>query len=627
MEEPILDDLSKPTQIKRMSQSKFKEIMFSKLAFLLLTTSTSVIAQWQCGGTPYTPGSVNFTEECWQTAQNCISQFAANISQEYCQDVAGNLYMQQLPSGGSNSQYAAAFEDILDFCLLDGSPTGTWDDGSDGQWYWMAAESGCYSSTGTVGTTGPGFCVQDRTDTVIDGCYPQPNPNSGSLQVLETGKTGNGFTTSGRGWNSWGIQATPATTPSWKEFNQENVMHQCSVLANSEFRAMGYDFCSLDAGWSTNVADEYGRILYNSALFDLPTLGNYLHGLGLKMGVYIIPGAPCEAGSKYVKGTNIQISDLFIGNNDALDFCDWDFSKDGVQQWHDSQIELWASWGIDMVKLDFVTPGSPYNGANLVCNNSAVVEAYHNAIANSGHQIRLDISWKLCRNETYLPLYSSFAESMRTDFDIDNYGEDTFVAWQEVQRAIDNYRQYISLQKQRGVAITIYPDMDNLFVGNPENVTGVNDTQRYTIMNHWLGAAANLIIGSDLTELDELGIKLLTSSQSVEAANFFAKYPMQPRNPGTGNNLAQQLQAWIAGPTQQNQAYVLIANYGPDQGAGGFGTSITGVQPVTVSLSDLGIEGTWKFTDVWNENSTTVSSSYTAYLNENESQLISLAKI
>lgn len=531
--------------------------------------------------------------------------------------------MQQQPSSGSNSQYAAAFEDLLDFCLLDGSTIGVWDDGSDGQWYWMAAEPGCYSSTGTIETTGPGFCVQDRTDPIINGCFPQPHANSGSLEVLKTGITKNGFNSSGRGWNSWGIQSTPLTTPSF-EFNQENVIKQCSVLAQPEFKAMGYDVCSLDAGWSAPT-DEYGRISYNTSRFDLPELGSDLHNLGLKMGVYVIPGVPCEAGNKTIMGTDIQLSDVFIGNNDALGYCDWDFSKDGVQQWHDSLIELWASWGVDMIKLDFVTPGSPYNGANLVCNNSAAVQAYQSAIEKSGHQIRLDLSWKLCRNETYLPFWSSFAESMRTDQDIDNYGQNTFVAWREVQRAIDNYRQYISLQKQRKIPITIYPDMDNLFVGNPENVTGVSDTQRYTIMNHWLGAAANLVIGSDLTTLDDLGIKLLTSLQSAQAADFFAQYPMQPRNPGTGNNLAQQLQAWIAGPTKDKTAYVLIANYGPDQGSGGFYTGMTGVQPVTVSLSDLGVKGKWTFTDVWNGNSTTVSKSYTAYLAENESQLISLS--
>lgn len=265
----------------------------------------------------------------------------------------------------------------------------------------------------------------------------------------------------------------------------------------------------------------------------------------------------------------------------------------------------------------------------LGCQNSDAVVAYQKAIAKSGRDIRLNISWKLCRNETWLPVWSGLAESMRTDQDINNYGHETFLAWQVAQRAIENYRQYIGLQLQRNVPLTIYPDMDNLFAANAEKLTGVNDTMRTTVMNHWLGAGANLILGNDLTQTDALGYKLLTSPQSTTAANFFARYPMQPRNPRTGNNLAQQLQSWIAGPSDNGkEAYVLIANYGPDQGSGGFNTHLYGRQTVTVSLATLGLScSEWRFTDVWSGNSTRVNNYYTAYLTEGESQLLHLTKI
>lgn len=128
-------------------------------------------------------------------------------------------------------------------------------------------------------------------------------------------------------------------------------------------------------------------------------------------------------------------------------------------------------------------------------------------------------------------------------------------------------------------------------------------------MNHWLGAGANLIISGDLTQIDNVGYKLTTSEQSIAAADFFSLYLMQPCNPGTGDSLAQQLQAWIRGPSDE-AAYVLVANYGPDGGAGGFGTQLPGIQSVTVSLADLGIPGTtWGFTDIWEGNSTVVSDS------------------
>jgi alpha-galactosidase len=119
----------------------------------------------------------------------------------------------------------------------------------------------------------------------------------------------------------------------------------------------------------------------------------------------------------------------------------------------------------------------------------------------------------------------------------------------------------------------------------------------------------------------------LTSAESIAASNFAALYPMQPRNPGTGSNLAQQLQAWIGGPSPSNEAYVLLTNYGPDQGQGGFGTSLAGVQEVTISLSDLGISGPWNFTDVWNGNSSIVSDSFTAYLDEGYSTFLNLQSV
>lgn len=612
---------------------------------LLLVVVGAVVlpscAQTTCGGTQFVPGTVNFTLECYDALQNCVSQFEANATQVDCNDDQGNIYLQQqanLQTTGSNqnNDAAIAFQDIVEFCIRGGQTSGTWGY-SDNQWYWISAGNACYtnnsSRTDVVPTRPASFCIQNR-DSSLPECYPQPNSAAGPLKVLKTAKTANGFKSSGRGWNTYGIQAlanASAVVPSFPpgpglDYTQQFVQTQCSVLAQGEFKEAGYTYCSLDSGWQAfEAVDEYGRIIYNDTRFNLPQLASWLHERDLKLGVYIIPGVPCVAQNKTIKGTDITISNVWNGNYDQI-FCDWDFSKDGVQQWHDSVVEQWAEWGVDMIKLDFVTPGSPQNGANLVCDSSEAVKMYRNAIEKSGRQMRLDISWKLCRNETWLPIWSGLAESMRTDQDLDNYGTNTLMAWSVGQRAIENYRQYIGLQAQRNVLITIYPDMDNLFTANSETLTGVNDIKRTTVMNHWLGAAANLILGGDLTQIDDLGRKLITSKESIAAANFFAQYPMQPRNPGTGDNVAKQLQAWIGGPSDRD-AYVLIANYGPDEGQGGFSTQVAGIQNVTVSLSDLGVDGTtWVFSDVWGGNSTEVSSSYTAWLDEGASQLLHLTK-
>lgn len=216
---------------------------------------------------------------------------------------------------------------------------------------------------------------------------------------------------------------------------------------------------------------------------------------------------------------------------------------------------------------------------------------------------------------------------MRTDQDINNSGESTFVSWEVVQRAIDNYRQYITTVMVYNTTLTIYPDMDNLFVGNPASVSGVTDDERQTIMTHWLGAGANLIIGSDLTNLDTFGLNLLTNPDAIAIADFTSHHPMQPRNPGTGLPGSQQLQAWIAGPDASGVAVVVIANYGPDEGQGGFGTSLSGVQTIMVSWDDLGISGGFEVHDVWANNDLGAESSgLTVQLGEGQSVLYKLTQ-
>jgi len=172
---------------------------------------------------------------------------------------------------------------------------------------------------------------------------------------------------------------------------------------------------------------------------------------------------------------------------------------------------------------------------------------------------------------------------------------------------------------------TIYPDLDSLFVGNEEAITGVSDTMRETIATHWIGAAANLITGSDMTRLDELGIRLLTDPNAMEVANFTAKFPMQPRNPGTGRNKTKQLQAWIAGPDASGSCVVVLANYGPDLGQGGFKTNLKGKQIVKATWDDLGITGAFCGENVWSRGQLGIlTKEVSAELDVGESRLLKL---
>lgn len=153
--------------------------------------------------------------------------------------------------------------------------------------------------------------------------------------------------------------------------------------------------------------------------------------------------------------------------------------------------------------------------------------------------------------------------------------------------------------------------MDNTYYANPEPVSGLNNAQRYTMAIHWIGAGANLISGADLLHMDDLGRTLMYDPEVVSVADFTrfvrilvadrpaqafcSQWPMRPLNPDDtahpGGSNALQTQAWIAGPNESGTAVVVLANYGPDNGQGGYGTSENDVKLVSASLKTLGLAG------------------------------------
>lgn len=281
------------------------------------------------------------------------------------------------------------------------------------------------------------------TGQLTNGCYPvPPNSTGGPLTVIKTSETPKGFHSDARGWNSWGVQASPRTTPSYgstlsSAINQSFVIEQCSILAKHDILAAGYNLCSIDDYWYSSVTDDYGRVVWNSTSFDIPELASYLHGIGLKLGIYYTPGIPCDATNKIIYGTNITIGSTFNGVVDTNDSCYFDYDNPDTQLYHDSLLKLWASWGVDMIKLDFITPGSIVGSLGMPSNVSFMTLAYHQAIANSGRQIRLDLSSNICRDKPYLGTWEASAESMRVAIDINSYGDSTFVGMWLIQNIIE----------------------------------------------------------------------------------------------------------------------------------------------------------------------------------------------
>lgn len=156
--------------------------------------------------------------------------------------------------------------------------------------------------------------------------------------VLQYGTTSGGFTSAPKGWNSFPMQSLGM------KFNQENVIQQCDQLI-SVLGGYGYDLCSLDSGWSVGAeGDEYGRIIYDSSIFNIPQLADHLHSKGLKLGVYIVPGYFANDANKIVLGTNYTLSEIGNGHNNGLARIELNYSHPGAQKWCNSVINLFAQW-------------------------------------------------------------------------------------------------------------------------------------------------------------------------------------------------------------------------------------------------------------------------------------------
>lgn len=82
-----------------------------------------------------------------------------------------------------------------------------------------------------------------------------------------------------------------------------------------------------------------------SVMPNVTDLANFLHGKGLKLGLYILPGAFSADSGKVVEGTGISIGSLFDADQPGYNCRQtFDYGKDGVQQWHDSVVRKFASW-------------------------------------------------------------------------------------------------------------------------------------------------------------------------------------------------------------------------------------------------------------------------------------------
>ena len=380
------------------------------------------------------------------------------------------------------------------------------------------------------------------------------------------------------GWSTFSEQ-----TINGSFLTQANIQTQSDALKASGIEEHGFRYINIDSGWQGSF-DANGRPIPNPTTFpDMKGLVDHIHANGQKAGIYWIPGIeqPAVDGNYPILGTTYHTQDIVVmplaqGNAFAGPLPNpyhdkIDFTKPGSQEYINSVVDLFASWGIDFIKLDAVTPGS-YSD-NLSIDNRPDVQAWSQAIAQSGRPIWLTISWQL--DQDYLDTWQQYANARRIDDDVECEGGcgGYLTNWPRII-----LREYDDVGWENAAGPTLgWNDLDTLDVGNG-SADGLSDTEKQTAITIWAMANAPLYLGGDLTQLDALAKSAFSNDELLAVDQ--SGHPASQKTGGFHP-------VWIA-DAGDGDYYVALYNFTafPDR--------------VDVRWSDLGFKDAIAVRDIWN---------------------------
>jgi alpha-galactosidase len=331
------------------------------------------------------------------------------------------------------------------------------------------------------------------------------------------------------GWNSWDAYGLTIT--------EEQFRANVKVLAE-KLKPFGWNYAVIDEGWFLKnpqdrpkpdllqyQIDANGRYIPVPARFasavnsagnndGFKALGEWVHAQGLKFGIHIVRGIPRVAVAQNlpVEGSKFNAVDVA----DQSDACPWDPTNWGVrndaaaQAWYDSLLRQYAGWGVDLIKVDCIA-SHPYKIDEI--------RMIRRAIDRSGRPMVLSLS----PGPTALENAAEVGETAQ----MWRISDDFWDYWKSP--TAKDYPQSVLGQFVKTAAWAKYakpgnwPDADMLPLGTlgpvpgegkPRTTRFTADEQR-TVMTLWAMARSPLILGANLTELDDATLKLLTNKEVI----------------------------------------------------------------------------------------------------------------
>jgi hypothetical protein len=342
------------------------------------------------------------------------------------------------------------------------------------------------------------------------------------------------------GWNSWDAYGLTITEAQFRD----NV----GVMAKT-LKPFGWQYAVIDEGWFLPnplvkmtpenldyLLDANGRYIpvpsrFASAMVGgknagFAALGAFVHARRLKFGIHIVRGIPRLAVQRNtpVAGSDFHAQDVA----DTGDPCPWDPTNWGVrdtpagQAWYDSLVAQYAAWGVDYLKVDCISD-HPYKPAEI--------RMIHQAIVKSGRAIVLSLSPG--------PTALDHARELQPLAQMWRISDDVWDFWTNPKpwpRSVSS--QFAVLAGWAHYAQPgNWPDADMLPIGylGPHPGDGearesrLTHDEQQTLLTLWSIARSPLILGANLTKLDDWTTKLLTNKDvlNVDQNGHDAKQAMR----------------------------------------------------------------------------------------------------
>jgi hypothetical protein len=282
--------------------------------------------------------------------------------------------------------------------------------------------------------------------------------------------------------------------------------------------------------WTTsqlNTSDT-GAFPDQGSVNGMQVLGDYLHSLGLKFGIYLTPGisgnalaqnTPVEAnahGKLLGKPSGYTAQQITLGFTPGLQPAQYpstltdaenyncggtwelNYNSPGAQEFVDSEADEFASWGVDFVKLD-----------GILDQNTTDLQAWSKALNQTGRPIELDATEGVY-DIAIAPTLDKYATQWEYSPDIES-GNANLTSYQSADVRFNT----AALWAPYGGAGKGFNDLDSVEVGNgqtPGNPTaipgvtartdGLSLDGRESVLALYSLASSPLILGSDLTTLN-----------------------------------------------------------------------------------------------------------------------------